>query len=253
MFFQFREACRGIADACRAFGTPVTGGNVSFYNESPTGAIDPTPPIGMVGLLERAEHRVPSSLPVARATSPHPGCHPRRARRLGLLGGDPRLRRRRCPEGGPRRRAAAAATSWWRPRPRACSGRPTTARKAACWSRWPRRRSAGPTRRARLAPSSTSKAMPPASGSKGCSSGKTPAGSCVIGWIRRTATPLAELARRARRAGLPGGPRRARPRRWNCGAGSGVFTLGYGALRKTYFEAIPRRMQHADAERSVGE
>jgi len=60
VFFQFREACRGIADACRAFETPVTGGNVSFYNESPTGAVDPTPTIGMVGLLEPVESRVPS-------------------------------------------------------------------------------------------------------------------------------------------------------------------------------------------------
>ncbi len=60
VYFQFREACRGIADACRAFGTPVTGGNVSFYNESPTGAVDPTPVIGMVGLLERVDHAVPS-------------------------------------------------------------------------------------------------------------------------------------------------------------------------------------------------
>lgn len=60
VFFQFREACRGIGDACRAFGTPVTGGNVSLYNESPTGAIDPTPTIGMVGLLPEVSHRVPS-------------------------------------------------------------------------------------------------------------------------------------------------------------------------------------------------
>jgi phosphoribosylformylglycinamidine synthase subunit PurL len=60
VFFQFREACRGIADACRAFGTPVTGGNVSFYNESPSGAIDPTPTIGMVGLLPNIEDRVGS-------------------------------------------------------------------------------------------------------------------------------------------------------------------------------------------------
>src|SRR5712692_514897 len=60
VFFQFREACRGIADACRAFETPVTGGNVSFYNESPTGAVDPTPAIGMVGLLEPIGSRVPS-------------------------------------------------------------------------------------------------------------------------------------------------------------------------------------------------
>ncbi len=60
VFFQFREACRGIADACRALETPVTGGNVSFYNESPTGAVAPTPVIGMVGLLARADHAVPS-------------------------------------------------------------------------------------------------------------------------------------------------------------------------------------------------
>lgn len=52
VFFQFREACRGIAEACRALGTPVTGGNVSFYNESPIGAVDPTPVIGMVGMLD---------------------------------------------------------------------------------------------------------------------------------------------------------------------------------------------------------
>src|SRR5256886_12470115 len=42
-FHQFKESCRGIADACRALDTPGTGGNVSFYNESPTGAVDPTP------------------------------------------------------------------------------------------------------------------------------------------------------------------------------------------------------------------
>ncbi|PYO71719.1 MAG: phosphoribosylformylglycinamidine synthase subunit PurL, partial [Gemmatimonadetes bacterium] len=60
IFYQFREACRGIADACRALGTPVTGGNVSFYNESPTGAVDPTPVVGMIGLLARADRAVPS-------------------------------------------------------------------------------------------------------------------------------------------------------------------------------------------------
>lgn len=60
IFFQFTEACRGIADACRALGIPVTGGNVSFYNESPSGAVDPTPVIGMVGLLESVEDAVRS-------------------------------------------------------------------------------------------------------------------------------------------------------------------------------------------------
>ncbi len=52
IFHQFKSACRGMADACRALNTPVTGGNVSFYNESPKGAVDPTPVVGMIGFLE---------------------------------------------------------------------------------------------------------------------------------------------------------------------------------------------------------
>jgi phosphoribosylformylglycinamidine synthase subunit PurL len=51
-FWQLTEAVRGLGDACRALGLPVTGGNVSLYNESPTGAIAPTPEIGVVGLLD---------------------------------------------------------------------------------------------------------------------------------------------------------------------------------------------------------
>jgi phosphoribosylformylglycinamidine synthase len=56
VFFQFREAVAGMGEACQALGTPVTGGNVSFYNESPMGAVYPTPTIGMVGLLDDVEH-----------------------------------------------------------------------------------------------------------------------------------------------------------------------------------------------------
>src|SRR5437899_111277 len=55
-FWQLREAVEGVAEACRAFGTPVTGGNVSLYNESPAGVVDPTPTIGMVGLIENEKH-----------------------------------------------------------------------------------------------------------------------------------------------------------------------------------------------------
>jgi phosphoribosylformylglycinamidine synthase subunit PurL len=55
-FWQLREAVEGIAEACRAFGIPVTGGNVSLYNESPAGVVDPTPTIGMVGLIDKEEH-----------------------------------------------------------------------------------------------------------------------------------------------------------------------------------------------------
>ena len=51
-FWQLQEAVRGMGDACRTLGLPVTGGNVSLYNEYPGGAIAPTPEIGVVGLLD---------------------------------------------------------------------------------------------------------------------------------------------------------------------------------------------------------
>ena len=52
VFYQFTEAVAGMGEACRALGTPVTGGNVSLYNESPISVVFPTPTIGMVGLLD---------------------------------------------------------------------------------------------------------------------------------------------------------------------------------------------------------
>ncbi len=61
IYWQFSEAVAGIGDACRALDTPVTGGNVSFYNESPEGAVLPTPVIGMLGLLDDVEKAVPST------------------------------------------------------------------------------------------------------------------------------------------------------------------------------------------------
>ncbi len=51
VYWTFSEAIRGMKDACLAFGTPVTGGNVSFYNENPETAIYPTPTIGMLGIV----------------------------------------------------------------------------------------------------------------------------------------------------------------------------------------------------------
>jgi phosphoribosylformylglycinamidine synthase len=61
IFWQFHNAVSGIIESCKALEIPVTGGNVSFYNESPQGAIYPTPAIGVVGLLENIEKRVPSA------------------------------------------------------------------------------------------------------------------------------------------------------------------------------------------------
>ena len=52
VMWEFAESIRGMADACRRLGTPVTGGNVSFYNESGGSAIWPTPIVGMLGLIE---------------------------------------------------------------------------------------------------------------------------------------------------------------------------------------------------------
>lgn len=52
VYYQFAESIRGMGDVCRELETPVTGGNVSFYNQSPEGAVYPTPTIGMLGLIE---------------------------------------------------------------------------------------------------------------------------------------------------------------------------------------------------------
>ncbi|MEO5968057.1 MAG: phosphoribosylformylglycinamidine synthase subunit PurL [Ferruginibacter sp.] len=52
VYYQFVNAIKGMGEACRKFDTPVTGGNVSFYNQSPDGPVYPTPTIGMVGLMD---------------------------------------------------------------------------------------------------------------------------------------------------------------------------------------------------------
>ena len=152
VFFQFREACRGIADACRAFDTPVTGGNVSFYNESPTGAVDPTPTVGMVGLLERVADRVPShfaapgdEIVILGATRGELGGSAYWAELRDFIGGRPAARWTSTPSAG-------CSGCWWRRPGAGCSARRTTARRAGCWWRWPRRPSAAPTRAAGSAP-----------------------------------------------------------------------------------------------------
>ena len=58
VYYQFVHAIQGMGEACLAFDTPVTGGNVSFYNQHPEGAVYPTPTIGMVGLLEDVDARM---------------------------------------------------------------------------------------------------------------------------------------------------------------------------------------------------
>ena len=56
LFWQMKESVRGLAEGCKAFNAPVTGGNCSLYNQNPDGPIDPTPTVAVVGLVEKIEH-----------------------------------------------------------------------------------------------------------------------------------------------------------------------------------------------------
>jgi len=58
VYYQFVHAIKGMGEACVKFDTPVTGGNVSFYNQGPDGAVYPTPTIGMVGLLDSVDDKM---------------------------------------------------------------------------------------------------------------------------------------------------------------------------------------------------
>ncbi len=58
VYFQFVKSVEGMGAACRKFNTPVTGGNVSFYNQNPDGPVYPTPTIGMVGIVEDMKNRM---------------------------------------------------------------------------------------------------------------------------------------------------------------------------------------------------
>jgi len=58
VYYQFVKSVEGMGAACRKFNTPVTGGNVSFYNQNPDGPVFPTPTIGMVGIVEDMKNRM---------------------------------------------------------------------------------------------------------------------------------------------------------------------------------------------------
>lgn len=61
VYYQFVKSIQGMTEACKKFDTPVTGGNVSFYNQSPDGPVYPTPVIGMAGILDDVENKMPLS------------------------------------------------------------------------------------------------------------------------------------------------------------------------------------------------
>ncbi len=251
VFYQFREACRGIADACRAFDTPVTGGNVSFYNESPTGAIDPTPTIGMIGLLERVEHRVPSHfaapgdeiLILGETTGalggsaywteirdfvggPVPGVDleaERRLQRLLVAAAEQRLLRSAhdCAEGGLLVAIAEAAVG------SAYAREPVGAAidLEAC--------SVGVALEGLLYGEDQARAVVSAA---------PESVEALVGLCRTQGVPVF----RAGHVGAASGMLELK-------AGGRLFSWGSRTLRQTYFEAIPRRMQHPDVDRSAGE
>ncbi|WP_250032070.1 phosphoribosylformylglycinamidine synthase subunit PurL [Paractinoplanes maris] len=63
VMWQFAEAVRGLADGCQQLGTPVTGGNVSFYNQTGAAAIHPTPVVGVLGVFDDVARRIPMGFP----------------------------------------------------------------------------------------------------------------------------------------------------------------------------------------------
>ncbi|AEV73108.1 phosphoribosylformylglycinamidine synthase II [Mycolicibacterium rhodesiae NBB3] len=62
VMWQFSQAVRGLADGCAALGIPVTGGNVSFYNQTGTTPILPTPVVGVLGVIDDVKRRIPTAL-----------------------------------------------------------------------------------------------------------------------------------------------------------------------------------------------
>jgi phosphoribosylformylglycinamidine synthase len=251
IFYQFTEACRGIADACRVFETPVTGGNVSFYNESPTGAVDPTPTIGMVGLLPRVADRVPGhfrqptdTIIVLGATRGELGGSAYWAEVLNFVGGQParidldaevRLQRllaaaararllrsaHDCSEGGLAVAVAEAAIGG----PYAARGLGATLDLAGYAS--------GLADEALLYGEDGARAVVSCPGS---------AASDLIALAGEHGVPAASVGT----VGEPGGSLELR-------TASCVFAWPVDDLRRVYFDAIPRRMAHADLEDRAAE
>ena len=96
VMWQFAETVDGMSEACRALGLPVIGGNVSFYNESGGDDIHPTPVVGVVGLIDRLDSRIPPAaltagnrIVVLGDTAAELGGSEWAAGRHGLLGGMP--------------------------------------------------------------------------------------------------------------------------------------------------------------------
>jgi phosphoribosylformylglycinamidine synthase II len=246
VFFQFVEACRGIADACRAFETPVTGGNVSFYNESPTGAVDPTPTIGMVGVLPRLDDRVPSHfrLPgdaviLLGATRGELGGSAFWAEVLGFVGGQPP----KVDLGAERRlqrllAAAARARLLRSAHDLSEGGLAVAVAEAAIGGPYSARGLGASLDLSRYAGSLDDAALLfGEDGARVVVSCPPSAAADFLALGQEHGVPAAQVGT----VGEPGG-------RVELRTASGLFSWVVDELRRMYYDAIPRRMAHADLE-----
>jgi phosphoribosylformylglycinamidine synthase subunit PurL len=251
IYFQFREACRGIADACRAFETPVTGGNVSFYNESPTGAVDPTPTVGMVGLLQPVENRVPSHFRVSGdeivilgSTRGALGGSAYWAEVLEFVGGQPptvdlpaerRLQDLLVAAAGQRLLRSAHDCSE--------GGLLVALAEAAIGPGYaPRANGAGISLEGYADGTTLEQLLFAEDGARAVVS----CGTAEMGSLRRLCEEHQVPFFQAGRVGHP-------EDKLELEARGQLFGWNVQSLRKNYLEAIPRRMQHPDVDRFVGE
>jgi phosphoribosylformylglycinamidine (FGAM) synthase-like enzyme len=251
VFFQFREACRGIGDACRAFETPVTGGNVSFYNESPTGAVDPTPTVGMVGLLPRIDDRVPThfrqpgdAVVVLGATRGELGGSAYWAEVLDFVGGHPP----RVDLNAERRlqqllAAAARARLLRSAHDLAEGGLAVAAAEAAIGGPYAARGLGAMLDLAGYGGSLADEALLfGEDGARAVVSCSPTAAADLVALATEHGVPAARVGT----VGEPGGTLELR-------TGSGLFSWVIDDLRRLYYDAIPRRMAHADLEDRAAE
>ena len=122
VMWQFAEACRGLKDACVELGIPVTGGNVSLYNQTGETAILPTPVVAVLGVIDDVTRRTPTGFVAAGRADPAARRDPRGAVRLGVGARRPRPPRRAAAGRRPGRREAAGRAA-----PRGASGWSTSA------------------------------------------------------------------------------------------------------------------------------
>ncbi|HEY8256857.1 MAG TPA: phosphoribosylformylglycinamidine synthase subunit PurL [Gemmatimonadales bacterium] len=250
VFHQFVEACRGIADACRAFDTPVTGGNVSFYNESPTGAVDPTPTVGMVGLLEQSKDRVASHFKssgdeifVLGETRGTLGGSAYWAEIRAFIGGKPAIVDLDAELRLQRLLVAAAGQRVLRSAHDCSDGGLLVALAEAAIG--------GPYALEGLGATCDLSDYADGLAAEGLLYGEDGARavvSCAAHDVDRLAALCREHGVPAFRAGRVGRPSED----LRVTAAGQSLTWSVEALRKIYFEAIPRRMRHPDVDRSAG-